>query len=126
MIHKEPVFITMLAWQVLVTVVVGALFFFLKGKHAAISALLGGSSVIFAATFASLIFVRNKNKQDAGSILIRLILSEIVKLTFVFTFLFLVFKHYKSLFALALIIGLISAAMVSGVAMAKMTKAQTQ
>ncbi len=120
MIQTGRVFTRMLAWQALATCLVGLIFFFISGKHAAISGLLGGFSVIFAAAIASLIFVRNKNKQDAASILVRLLLAEIVKLVFIFTFLFLVFRHYKNLVALALIVGLMAAALVSGVAMSKM------
>ena len=116
----ERVFTRMLALQALATLLVGLVFFFVSGKHAAISGLLGGASVIFAASIASLIFVRNKNKQDAASILVSLLLSEMVKLIFVFTFLFLVFKHYKNLVAVALIVGLMAAALVSGVAISKM------
>jgi ATP synthase protein I len=120
MIHTERVFIRMLAWQALATTLVALIAFFISGKSAATSGFLGGFSVIFASAFASLIFARNKNKQDAASILISLIVSEIVKLVFVFTFLILVFKHYKNLVPAALIIGLMVAALVSGAAMSKM------
>ena len=119
MIQAERVFTRMLAWQAIATLIVGLIFFFVTGKNAAISALLGGFSVIFAAAIASLIFVRNKNKQDAASVLVSLIVSEIVKLVFIFAFLFLVFKNYKNLVAVALIVGLMAAALVSGVAISK-------
>lgn len=119
MIHNERVFIRMLAWQTLATTLVALIAFYSSGKNAAISGFLGGFSVIFASAFASLIFARNKNKQDAASILVSLIVSEIVKLVFVFTFLILVFKHYKNLVPAALIIGLMAAALVSGAAISK-------
>lgn len=120
MIQNERVFTRMLAWQMLATCLVGLIAFFITGKSAAISALLGGFSLILAAAVASLIFVRNRNKQDAASILVSLILSEIVKLVFVFTSLVFVFKYYKNLVPAALIIGLMAAALVSGAAMSKM------
>ena len=119
MIHTEYVFTRMLAWQVLATSLVALIIFFITGKNAAISAGLGGFSVIFASGFASLIFVRKKRQQDAASILVSLILSEIVKLTFVFSFLILVFRQYKSLVPAALIIGLMAAALISGAAISK-------
>jgi ATP synthase protein I len=122
MIHTERIFIRMLAWQALATALVALITFFISGKNAAISGFLGGFSMIFASTFASLIFARNKKKLDAVSILISLIVSEIVKLVFVFTFLILVFKHYKNLVPSALIIGLMVAALASGAAISKNSK----
>jgi ATP synthase protein I len=117
MILTNRVFTAMLGWQTLATCVVSAIIFFIYGKHAAISAGLGGFSIIFAAAIASLIFVRNRNKHDAAAILVSLIVSEMVKLVFVFSFLILVFKYYKSLVPVALIIGLMAAVLVSGAAM---------
>ena len=112
--QTERLIIKMLAWQTLATVVVGLAAYFISGKSAATSALLGGFSVVFASAFASLVIMRNRNKQDAAAILISLILSELVKLAFVFSFLFLVLKQYKSLVPAALIAGLIAAAVLSG------------
>ena len=106
----------MLAWQLLATILVCVASFFVTGKSAAISAFLGGFSVVFASAFAALIFARNKNKKDATAILLSLLMAEGVKLLFVFIFLFLVFTQYKSLVPFALIIGLMAAALVSGVA----------
>jgi ATP synthase protein I len=108
------VFIKMLAWQVIATCTVALAAFILVGKNASISAFLGGFSVVFATTFSSLIFARNKNKSDATAILVSLIVAELVKLAFIFMFLFLVFKQYKSLVPAALIAGLIVAAVLSG------------
>ena len=120
MILTNRVFTSMLVWQLAATCMASMILMMITGKHAAISAILGGCSVIFASAIASLIFVRNRNKSDAAAILVSLIISEMVKLIFIFTFLFLVFKHYKSLVPLALIIGLIVAVMVSGAAMGKL------
>ena len=118
----KSVFITALAWQVIAASVCGVVLLVIDGKSAAISALLGGFSVVFGATFASLIYIRNNKKktvQDSASILTSLLLSEMVKLIFIFAFLLMVFKHYKSLVPVALIIGLISAALASGAAITK-------
>jgi ATP synthase protein I len=112
--RPQRLYIQMLIWQLLATSLVALVAFFIFGKSAAISAFLGGFSVVFASGFASLIFARNKNKHDATAILISLILAELVKLAFVFMFLFLVFKQYKSLVPAALIAGLIVAAVLSG------------
>lgn len=118
----KSVFITALAWQVVAASVCGVVLFLIYGKNAAISALLGGFSVVLGATFASLIYLRNYKKkivQDSASILTSLLLSEMVKIIFIFAFLLMVFKHYKSLVPVALIIGLISAALASGAAISK-------
>lgn len=120
MILTNQVFATMLAWQTGATSVLASIIYFFYGKHTAISAFLGGFSIIFAAAIASMIFVRNRNKHDAAAILISLIMSEIVKLLFIFAFLLLVFKHYKNLVPVALIIGLIVALLISGAAMGKL------
>lgn len=104
----------MLLWQLVVAVVIGLIAFLIYGKSASISAVLGSVSVLFGAVFASLVYARNKNKQDATSVLVSLIVAEVVKLAFIFIFLFLVFKQYKSLVPAALIIGLMISAIVSG------------
>jgi ATP synthase protein I len=122
MIHTERIFIRMLAWQTLATVLVALIAFFVSGKNAAISGFLGGLSVVFATGFASLVFARNKNKHDATAILVSLIVAELVKLAFVFMFLFLVFKQYKSLVPAALIAGLIVTAVLSGVTISSQQK----
>ena len=122
MVQTERIFIKMLAYQTLATFVVGLIAFVSGGKHAAISALLGGFSVVFSSTFASVVFVRNRNKQDATAILVSLILAEVVKLAFVFIFLFLVFKQYKSLVPFALIAGLMVAAVLSGATISNQQK----
>ena len=118
----KSVFITALAWQLVAASVCGVVLFFIYGKSAAISALLGGFSVVLGASFASLIYIRNNKKkivQDSASILTSLLLSEMVKIIFIFAFLLMVFKHYNSLVPVALIIGLISAALASGAAISK-------
>jgi len=122
--QTDRFFIKMFAIQALASSVVGLIAFVSGGKSAAISALLGGFSVVFASAFASLVFVRNRNKQDATAILISLILAEVVKLAFVFIFLFLVFKHYKSLVPFALIAGLIASAVLSGATISSQQKKQ--
>lgn len=117
--RPERLFIKMLAWQALVSGVVSLGAYAIGGKSAAISALLGGFSVVFASAFASLAYSRNSNKQDPTAILLSLILAEVVKLVFVFMFLFLVFKQYKSLVPVALITGLIAVAVLSGATISK-------
>jgi ATP synthase protein I len=117
-------YINMLVWQSLATGMVGLIGFAVAGKSAAISALLGGFSVVFATAFASLIFARNRNKHDATAILVSLITAELVKLAFIFIFLFLVFKQYKSLVPAALIAGLIVAAVLSGATISKQKSSQ--
>ena len=118
----KSVFMTALAWQAISASVCSGVLFLILGKSAAISALLGGFSVVLGASFASLIYIRNNKKkivQDSASILTSLLLSEMAKIIFIFAFLLMVFKHYKSLVPVALIIGLISAAFASGAAISK-------
>jgi F0F1-type ATP synthase assembly protein I len=122
MIQTKRLFIKMLAFQTLATCVVGLIALVTGGKSAAISGLLGGFSVVFASAFASLVFVRNRNKHDATAILISLILAEVVKLAFVFIFLFLVFKQYKSLVPFSLIVGLMAAAVLSSATISSQQK----
>ena len=125
MIHTKSVFITALAWQAIAACFSAVVIFFFLGKNAAISALLGGFSVVLGASFASLIYIRNSKKnivQDGASILTSLLLSELVKIIFIFAFLLMVFKHYKSLVPVALIVGLIAAALASGVAISKIER----
>ncbi len=112
--QTNKVLTKMLLWQLVVAVVIGLIAFLIYGKSASISAVLGSVSVLFGAVFASLVYARNKNKQDATSVLVSLIVAEVVKLAFIFIFLFLVFKQYKSLVPAALIIGLMISAIVSG------------
>ena len=111
--------INQLMWQTLATCIVAIISYFLAGKAAAISAGLGGFSIVFATAIASLVYVRNRNKSDATAVLVTLITAELVKLAFVFTILFLVFKQYKTLVPAALIAGLIAAAVLSGVSISK-------
>lgn len=122
MLKISNLFIKMLAWQASATSVVGSIAFVISGKNAAISALLGGGSVLFASAFASLVFVRNRNKEDATAILLSLIMAEMVKLAFIFVFLFLVFKQYKNLVPAALIAGLMAAAVLSGATISSQQK----
>ncbi len=120
--RPEWLYIRMLAWQALASGVVALGAYAISGKSAAISALLGGFSVVFASAFASLVFARNRNKHDATAVLVSLIMAEVVKLVFVFMFLFLVFKQYKSLVPAALIAGLIAAAVLSGATISSQQK----
>lgn len=109
----------MLRWQVLVTLVVAMLAMLLSGASAAISALLGGTSVVCGAWVASRIAARGQHMQNPGSILINMLKAEAVKILIIAIFLFVIFKFYHALVPFALVAGLGAAALFSGAALAK-------
>lgn len=111
----DQTFRRMIKMQMIVTLVIGFAAFALAGFHSAVSVFAGGSSAIVGSFFASLI-ASSKRPQDAGSVLIRLLKAEAVKIVVIVLLLWLTFKFYSGLVPLALIIGLAGAALFSGAA----------
>jgi ATP synthase protein I len=111
----------MIKMQLIVTIVIGLAAFALAGLHSAISVLAGGGSAILGGFFASLL-ATGKRHQDAGSILIKLLKAEAVKIVVIVLVLWLTFKFYSSLVPFALIIGLAGAALLSGAAIFAMNE----
>ena len=87
----------------------------LAGANAGLSVIAGGGSVILG-SLAAFLVMRNKQQQDAGSVLVKLLKAEAVKIFVIALTLLLVFKVYVSLVPLALMAGLGAAALLSGAA----------
>lgn len=109
----------MLRWQVMATAAVIIVAFIVSGLQAAVSALLGGVSVIIGAWFASRIAEKGRSKTDPTAVLLNLLKAEAVKILIIAIILFVVFKLYQALVPFALIAGLAAAALFSGAALAK-------
>lgn len=116
----SSVFSKMIRWQLLATLVVAVLAFLIASKHAGLSALAGGFSVILGAFVASKIAQRSQNSSDATNVLVNLLKAEAVKILIIVALLFVTFKLYKELVPFALIAGLAAAALLSGAAMSKL------
>jgi len=114
---KDNTFNTMLRAQWLATVVVAVVAYFLSGKHAGLSALAGGFSVLIAAFVATKI-ATTKSKSPSV-ILVSMLKAELVKILLIVLLLFLVFKYYQALVPGALLAGLGVAAIISGIAVSR-------
>ena len=99
-------------WQVIATALVAIASFALAGSHAAISALLGGMSVI-AGSYAGVATTR-KSSTNPGALLITLLKAEAIKIIVIVLLLLAIYKFYAGLVPLALIGGLASAALIAG------------
>jgi ATP synthase protein I len=114
------VFSNMLRTQLLATLAVTLIAYIISGMHAGLSALAGGLSVVLAAFIASKVAV--SKRKDAASVLGSMLKAELVKIFLIILFLFITIKTYKALVPLALIIGLATAAIISGATMSKRNK----
>ncbi len=110
----------MLKIQLVATLAVALVMYFASGVPAAVSAILGGLSVVVGAYVASLVAKRGANKTDASAILINLLKAEAVKILMIIVILVIVFSFYKQLVPFALIAGLAAAALFSGAALSKL------
>ncbi len=115
------VFSKMLRLQLIVTAVItiGALALF--GLNAGISGFIGGFSVIFAAFFATKI--ANREVKTPSAALFNLLKAEAIKILIIIVVLFFAFKFYKQLVPPALLAGVAAAALISGAAMGRLSKA---
>lgn len=118
--NTSEVFSKMLKIQLIATSVLAIILMILFGKYAAISAVLGGLSVVCGAYFASLISKRKINSQDASAVLVNLLKAEAVKIAIIIVLLLLIFKLFVQLVPFALIAGLAASALFSGIALSKM------
>ena len=118
--NTSEVFSKMLKIQLIATVVLAIILVAIFGKNAAISAVLGGLSVVSGAYCASLVSKRKINDQDASAVLVNLLKAEAVKILVIIVLLLLVFKFYMQLVPFALIAGLAASALFSGIALSKM------
>lgn len=109
----------MLRWQLMATAAVTLIALAVGGAQSAISALLGGMSVIIGAWFAARIAEKGRSKTDPTAVLLNLLKAEAVKILIIAIILFVIFKLYEALVPFALIAGLAAAALFSGAALAK-------
>ncbi|NOS96715.1 MAG: ATP synthase subunit I [Methylotenera sp.] len=112
----------MLKIQLIATSAVAVVIFLFFGLHAAISAVLGGVSVLVGAYLASLVARRAEGLTDASAILVNLLKAEAVKIIVIIAVLMIVFVFYKQLVPFALIAGLAAAAIFSGAALSHQVK----
>ena len=99
-------------WQVIATVVVAIGSLVVSGGYAALSAVLGGASVMLG-SYAGVAGTR-KSTVNPGAILITLLKAEAIKIVVTILLLLLIYKFYAELVPLALICGLAAAALISG------------
>jgi ATP synthase protein I len=121
----NKVFSKMLLWQFIATLVTAVIALILGGIHAGLSATAGGMAVVIAAYIASRIAQRDIKVKAATSVLFNLLMAEAVKILVIIILLFLTYKFYKQLVPLALIAGIVVAAMLSGAAISKMNDNKT-
>ena len=114
------VFSKMLKIQLVATLAVAIVMFFISGLNASVSAMLGGASVLVGAAMAAIIAKRSANTEDASAILVNLLKAEAVKILVIIVLLVIIFKVYKQLVPFALIAGLAAAALFSGAALSKL------
>lgn len=117
--NTSEVFSKMLKIQLIATTVLAVVLVFLFGQSAAISALMGGLSVMCGAYCASLVGRRKLGSQEASAVLVNLLKAEAVKIAVIIVLLLLIFKFYSQLVPFALIAGLAASALFSGVALSK-------
>lgn len=118
--NTSDVFSKMLKIQLVATLAVAIVIFFISGLNASVSAMLGGASVLVGATMAAIIAKRSANTEDASAILVNLLKAEAVKILVIIVLLVIIFKVYKQLVPFALIAGLAAAALFSGAALSKL------
>lgn len=118
--NTSDVFSKMLKIQLVATLAVAVVMFFVSGLNASVSAMLGGISVLAGAGMAAVIAKRSAKTEDASAIIINLLKAEAVKILVIVVLLVIIFKVYKQLVPFALIAGLAAAALFSGAALSKL------
>ena len=83
--------------------------------HAGISLLAGAMPVVIGVLVASPI-ANKKNNDNPGGIVINALKAEAVKIFLILALMWLEFKFYNDLVPMALVVGLVMAALISGIA----------
>lgn len=99
-------------WQITITLIITCVSLLVADVSAAVSALVGGSSVLLG-SFAGMLVAQN-NSRSSGGVLVSLLIAEAVKVLLIALLLLIAFKYYQSLVPLALIGGLAGSALASG------------
>ena len=107
-------------WQIIITVLISGFSLLVAGVNAAISSMAGGASVIvggFAGMiggFAGITMARRLNGLTPGVVLMSLLKAEAIKVLVTVMLLLVIFKYYRGLVPLFLIVGLAGSALASG------------
>ncbi|MDO9366397.1 MAG: ATP synthase subunit I [Methylotenera sp.] len=120
--NTSDIFSKMLKIQLIATMAVAAVMFLFFSLHAAVSAVLGGASVLAGAYLASVVARRSVGNTDATAILVNLLKAEAVKIMVIVAVLMIAFVFYKQLVPFALIAGLAAAAIFSGAALSQVKR----
>ena len=110
-ITYKKMIVRQLIFGILAAIVLGFIFTI----HTGLSLLAGIMPVVLGVIIASPIAIK-KNKNNAGSVIINALKAEAVKIFLVLGLLWLEFKFYSELVPMALILGLVMAALISGLA----------
>tara|TARA_B110000902_G_scaffold244520_1_gene297808 strand:+ start:822 stop:1238 length:417 start_codon:yes stop_codon:yes gene_type:complete len=116
-ITYKKMIVRQLIFGILAAIVLGFIFTI----HTGLSLLAGIMPVVLGVIIASPIAIK-KNKNNAGSVIINALKAEAVKIFLVLGLLWLEFKFYSELVPIALVVGLIVAALISGMAISDMDK----
>lgn len=106
------VFSKAVRWQITITLIITCVSLLVADVSAAVSALVGGASVMLG-SFAGMLVAQN-NSKSSGGVLVTLLIAEAVKVLLIALLLLIAFKYYQSLVPLALIGGLAGSALASG------------
>jgi len=110
LIYKKMI-VRQLVFGVSGAIVLGILF----DIHAGISLLAGVMPVVIGVLVASPI-ANKKNNDNPGGIVINALKAEAVKIFLILALMWLEFKFYNDLVPMALVVGLVMAALISGIA----------
>jgi len=105
----------MIVRQLVFGIVVAIILGFIFTIHAGLSLLAGIMPVVLGVVVASPI-ANKKNKDNPASIVINALKAEAIKILLILGVLWLEFKFYSDLVPMALVFGLIAAALISAIA----------
>ena len=105
----------MIVRQLVFGIVVAIILGFMFTIHAGLSLLAGIMPVVLGLVVASPI-ANKKNKDNPASIVINALKAEAIKILLILVVLWLEFKFYSDLVPMALVFGLIAAALISAIA----------
>ncbi len=100
-------------WQITVSLFIAGVALLVYGIEAAISAMAGGGAVIVGA-YTGMLLASRPNKGTPSGVLIALLKGEALKVLITAALLFVLFKFYRGLVPLSLIVGLAGSALASG------------
>ena len=117
LIYKKMI-VRQLLFGTVLAAILGLIF---QSIHTGLSLLAGIMPVVLGVIVASPIATK-KNKNDPSSIVINALKAEAVKILLILIMLWLEFKFYSELVPMALILGLVMAALISGLAISNIDK----